>query len=448
MWRSTIRTVDPLALASHAGWTTALRAQRSGSFSWWQRGDIAIPVEMTHGTIVPCADTWARNGGGAYLCRNSLISVDRSGVVEWISSGNGEGLAGGTAIPGDATGRWFWPAGGFPVAATDLMLFGSMYSPGGLFGTLVGPYMAKISGITDTHPTDPVLSATGLDTAIHWGNPALFEDVVHIAGFKAVSAFEWHHYLARHAVATTAAGYSSSSGWTVTELTLDVDSPLTSLRLMPWRNGWLATAKILPSAPELGYGSRRQPPLLRPHVRRQALRTVGDQGRDRVHHARRPSPTGEGRGEGTHGAGRGGEGGGHLRPGGRRRPARRPARRVAPHRWPCRLAGHADRPAAARARRPQALRAQAVQRRDGHADRRRCGGVSEKSFVNVTSDGNGRATVELHHEGTVTDISHLISSITWSMEALHPAKLTLFALRAGRAELEAAVPEGLTVRFE
>jgi hypothetical protein len=253
MWRSTIRTVDPLALASHAGWTTALRAQRSGSFSWWQRGDIAIPVEMTHGTIVPCADTWARNGGGAYLCRNSLISVDRSGVVEWISSGNGEGLAGGTAIPGDATGRWFWPAGGFPVAATDLMVFGSMYSPGGLFGTLVGPYMAKISGITDTHPTDPVPAATGLDTTIHWGNPALFEDVVHIAGFKAVSAFEWHHYLARHVVATTAAGYSSSSGWTVTELTLDVDSPLTSLRLMPWRNGWLATAKILPSAPELGY---------------------------------------------------------------------------------------------------------------------------------------------------------------------------------------------------
>jgi hypothetical protein len=251
MWRSTLRTVDPLALASHAGWTTALRAQRSGSYSWWQRGDIAIPIEMEFGTIIPCADTLARNGSGIYLCRNSLLSINRSGLVEWISSGNGEGFAGGTAIPGDDVGRWFWPTGGFPVAESDVMVFGSMWTSGGIFGTLVGPYVAKIANVTATNPTDPVLAAVGLDETIHWGNAVVHDETVWVAGWKQVSGLEWHHYIASHAYDTAAADYAS--GWTTTELTLSADAPLTWLRLLPWRNGWLASAKILPSAPELGY---------------------------------------------------------------------------------------------------------------------------------------------------------------------------------------------------
>jgi hypothetical protein len=69
-------------------------------------------------------------------------------------------------------------------------------------------------------------------------------------------------------------------------------------------------------------------------------------------------------------------------------------------------------------------------------------------FINVTSDGSGKGLVELHHDGGVVDISNLVRSITWSMKALEPAELTLVILDEGRAELEAAVPEGLTVRFE
>jgi hypothetical protein len=252
MKRTTIRTVDPLALASHAGWTTACRAQRTGSFSWWQRGDIAIPIEMTYGTAIPCADTFGRNGSGLYLPRNSILSVDRTGLVEWISSGSGESLHGANAIPGDQVGRWFWPNGGFPVAETDLMVFGSMWTTGGgPYGTLIGPYMAKIASITAATPTDPVTAAVGLDTTIHWGNAVLHQDVVYVAGWKQVSGLEWHHYIASHAVSTSASGYGSA--WSTSELTLDQDAPLTSLRLLPWRGGWLATAKILPSAPELGY---------------------------------------------------------------------------------------------------------------------------------------------------------------------------------------------------
>jgi hypothetical protein len=71
-----------------------------------------------------------------------------------------------------------------------------------------------------------------------------------------------------------------------------------------------------------------------------------------------------------------------------------------------------------------------------------------ESFINVTSAGAGRACVELHHDGEVIDISNLVTSATWTMAGGDPAKLTLVVMDSGRVELEAAVPEGLTVRFE
>lgn len=68
------------------------------------------------------------------------------------------------------------------------------------------------------------------------------------------------------------------------------------------------------------------------------------------------------------------------------------------------------------------------------------------AFINATSDGGGRASVEIHDGDQVIDISHLLTSVTWTMEAQQHAQLTLVARDPGRVEVEAALPDGVTVQ--
>ena len=233
-----IRSVPPGSLNKPEGWNAATAAEITGTAPLWQRGDTAVPIAVTGGTLLPYADTLARTGSGElYMARNTALLVRPDGQVVWFSTGS---QVGGVAVPAPA-GQWFWPGGGVP-SGQGAVLFGSLWSPGGgVYGTRHGPAVSDF--ITAPAMARPV----NLNPAITWGTPWRDGDTVYLPGFDPAT---WQQHLARHPYSPTAAGYVD--GWTTQALQID-QGPLGPLSLRTHAGGWLATAKILGSAPELNY---------------------------------------------------------------------------------------------------------------------------------------------------------------------------------------------------
>ena len=236
---SLIRRVDPGDLHAVEGWNAALEADRHSTGPRWQRGDIGTPIQLAEGTLFVFADTWCRNQHGPYLVRNSAVWVDHRGAVSWLS-----GPVHSALVTLSTAFGWWWPAGGIPSGSSSAQLFGSTWHPGPLYGRCEGPAVVEVNveqgAVSDVVPLD-------LPTDFTWGPPHRAGDMVHMAGFNPAT---WEHAIAGHAYCDEPEGYAGDWKWT----NLEIDSPpLGALSLRRWRRGWLASAKILCSGPELDF---------------------------------------------------------------------------------------------------------------------------------------------------------------------------------------------------
>lgn len=246
-----INQVTPISLRTVEGWNQALAAQCPGPAATtplWLRGDVAQPIVMADGVLFGCSDTWISGTGPANsLARCTYVHVGRSGKVRWLKPEGGAALA----QPGGY--GWWWPSGGVPIGRREALLFGSSWDPGIGYGQYRGP---SVTTLVVPHPgqelPDPEAPVpVALDHSLRWGPPAAtvrpaVERIV-LAGYDPAT---WRHRVAVHELSGFTDEYED--GWEVYPIEIE-RGPLGPLALRPWRGGWLATAKILCSGPELAF---------------------------------------------------------------------------------------------------------------------------------------------------------------------------------------------------
>lgn len=286
MYRSLIRSVSPASLTTPAGYNTALLANRVDG--GWARADGMFPVTGSFGVVFIGSDTlkWSTAFGGPSLFdipRNSLINIDPSGNVWWLSSGDPTAPQGATSIPTyDNGAHWFWPTGGWLTQPRYAPQSSSTYNPLDsitVFGHLmasdplsfyreVGVGYAIIPSITNplSHARTPPITITStlLSTYIDFptlswsGSPVRVGNFVYIPGFESST---FNQYLARYDLLTNHVSYATTYGFgeSPEPLTVIGGGPLSAFNIIPYTSAsfpgtrYLATAKILSSAPELGY---------------------------------------------------------------------------------------------------------------------------------------------------------------------------------------------------
>lgn len=242
---SQIRTVDPLALHAVAGWNHALSAQRRLGYNQapaWQRGDVATPIQLSAGTLFVFADTWTSTRQGTPLVRNSAVWVTHEGQVFWVKGETGAG----ELVSLDAPYAWWWPTGGVATDKGSALLFGSTWErdQGQPYGAYTGMAVVRLDmGTVETS----AVQGLGFDHDYAWGPPHRAGDTVYMAGFNAAT---WSHALVTHPFSPDPAAYVS--GWQPLQLEI-TGAPLGPLSLRRWRRGWLASAKMLCSGPELDF---------------------------------------------------------------------------------------------------------------------------------------------------------------------------------------------------
>lgn len=226
----------------------------------WHRGDGCFSVHGTGWSLFCFNDFFVSAAGGTVnplFRRNSVLMVDAAtGLVTWLSSGDQFALAGSVTFPApDGSGTWCWLKGGWATGADSAILLAGRWNLSGEIDLRV----MGIEGVTAATPTVSAVVTTDLSPTIRWaGQPFAYRGHVYVYGIK-ISTLT--HHIARHELSADPDDYAE--GWTYWSGTtwassvgsagaLTISSAgLSPLNVRPWIWGFIGTAKVFDTAPEL-----------------------------------------------------------------------------------------------------------------------------------------------------------------------------------------------------